>query len=282
MEPGGFFWKPHDGHTTGLAAAIGPTVTLCEVRSQAGTTALPTMSSYAVLHVPREVPSAPGPSAPLAPLAPLEVGAAEGTDELDPELLALPNPPRRERTLNVGVLLLSALAALAMVFLLRRDVAYAFANGTPFDVGDLRTATAATLSAGENRMVDAQGLLGAAGGIRYERPFVEDSFRAVPVVGRKDVWVELRVPAGQEGGRWQPPSGFAGRLVRFAAAGPRHRGLASAIEGATGEKIAPGAWLLVDGAEPAGARWAVVLAAMFLGFAIGNGVAVGKILKRVT
>jgi len=42
--------------------------------------------------VPREVPSVP---------SPLELGGPSrpSRDELDPELLALPDPPRRERTL---------------------------------------------------------------------------------------------------------------------------------------------------------------------------------------
>ena len=49
-------------------------------------------------------------------------------DELDPELLELPESPKRERTLTVALLVFTALASLAMVLALRRDAAYAFAN----------------------------------------------------------------------------------------------------------------------------------------------------------
>jgi hypothetical protein len=103
----------------------------------------------------------------------------------------------------------------------------------------------------------------------------------VPVAGRNDIWVEVRVPAGQESGRWEPPRSFTGRLVRFGAAGPRHRGLASAIALATHERLPSGAWLLVDGEDPAHARWVLVLAATFLGFAAWHATAIAKMLRKV-
>jgi hypothetical protein len=229
------------------------------------------VSSYDVSGVSREVPSIP---------SPLEL-APDSKDELDPELLALPDPPRRERTLTVVVLAFAAALSLAMVFALRRDVVYALARSTPAGVGELRTASGETLVANENRLVRADGMLGAAGGIRYERPFLDDTFRTLAVAGREDVWVDVRVPAGQESGRWEPPRAFTGRLVRFGGAGPRHRGLASAIERTTGSRVPATAWLLVDGEDPGSARWTILLAAMFLGFAAWNAVAIARILRRV-
>jgi len=146
------------------------------------------VSSYDVSGLSREVPSVP---------SPLEL-APDSKDELDPELLALPDPPRRERTLTVVVLGFAAVLSLAMVFTLRRDVAYALATRTPAGVGELRTASGETLAANENRLVRADGMLGAAGGIRYERPFLDDTFRTLAVAGREDVWVDVRVPAGHQ------------------------------------------------------------------------------------
>jgi hypothetical protein len=223
--------------------------------------------------VSRDVPPPSFPS-------PLEL-APDSRDELDPELLALPDPPRRERTLTVVVLAFAALLSLAMVFALRRDVAYALASSTPAGVGELRTASAETLAANENRLVRAEGMLGAAAGIRYERPFLDDTFRTLAVAGRDDVWVDVRVPAGQESGRWEPPRAFTGRLVRFGGAGPRHRGLAGAVERATGSTVPAGAWLVVDGEAPESARWTILLAAMFLGFAAWNVVAIARIVRQV-
>jgi hypothetical protein len=230
------------------------------------------VSGYAGSGVPGEIPSVP---------SALELASAPAGDELDPELLGLPDPPRRERTLTVVVLAFAAALSLAMVFALRGDVVYALAGTTPAGVGDLRTATSESLAANENRLVHAEGMLGAAGGIRYERPFVDDTFRTLPVAGRDDAWVDVRVPAGLENGRWEPPRAFTGRLVRFGGAGPRHRGLAGAIQRATGTGVPRLAWLIVDGEDPESARWTLLLAATFLGFAAWNGVAIARIVRTV-
>jgi hypothetical protein len=133
----------------------------------------------------------------------------------------------------------------------------------------------------ENGYVSASAMLGAAHAIRYERPLVSESFRLMPVVGRPNVWVEVRVPAGAENIRYVPPSQFTGRLVKFESAGPKHRGLASAITDATGQKVPEASWLLVEGEAPTGARWAIMLIAMFLGFAVWNLAVVAKLLRKV-
>ena len=57
---------------------------------------------------------------------------------------------------------------------------------TPADAGRPAAAsTDAALAANENRLVRGEGMLGAAGGIRYERPFVDDTFRTLPVAGQR-------------------------------------------------------------------------------------------------
>jgi hypothetical protein len=215
--------------------------------------------------------------------APSHPTIAEAAEDLDPELLALPDPPKKGRTLTLLLLGLTAIASLAMVFALRRDVAYAalaFRGALPADVGDLHEVDG-SIAGHENGFVSARGMLGAAGGIRYERPFASDSFRALPVAGRPDVWVEVRIPAGQESGRWEPPRSFSGRLVRFHATGPRHRGLSSAIASATAQSVPDDAWLLVDGEAPSTSRWSAALALLFFGFAVWNVGAIAKLVRRV-
>jgi hypothetical protein len=222
---------------------------------------------------------------PLTPLLALAGPRAPGErDELDPELAGLPGPPRRARSLTVLLLAVAAIASLLATLSLLREVVYALAGDSPAALGDLRSTPGAVLAASENRPVRGEGMLGASGGIRYERPFVEDTFRTLPVLGRAepfDMWVEVRVPPGQESGRWEPPRTFAGRLVRLDAAGPRHRGLRAAIEQATHERVPKNAWLLVDGEDPADARWAILLSLMFLGFVGWNVAATARILRRV-
>lgn len=234
-------------------------------------------------------------SAPPAP-ASVELAALRQRDDIDaidPELLALPAPSRRERTFALTVLAAGAAASLAVAFALRSDVAYALGGGRAADIGDLRLATDATLAAHANGFVRATAALGVAGGIRYERPLTEDTYRALPVVGRTanapdapnaahaTVWVEVRVPYGEESGRWEPPRAFAGRLVRFDAAGPRHSGLARAIRDATATPVPPGAFLLVDEEDPAHARWTAFLALVFVGIAAANAAAIGRLVRRI-
>lgn len=198
---------------------------------------------------------------------------------MDPELLELPDPPKRERTLTVMLLVFTALASLAMVLALRRDAAYAFAPNDASELGDLTTASADRFI--DNQYVRGQAMLGAVGAIRYERPLVAGSFRLMPVAGRANVWVEIRVPPGAENVRWVPPSQVSGRLVRFETAGPRHRGLADALKDATGQVVPRGSWILVEGAAPSDARWAVVLVALFACFAAWNGLTTAKLLRKL-
>lgn len=204
---------------------------------------------------------AASPENPTLPLAP--------DDGADPELLALPDPPKGERRWTLALLVGTALASAAMAVTLRGEASYALSSGETEVLGALSTVAARGASY-DNRYVRADGVLGSAGGIRFERPFTSDSFRVAPLPGHRDVWVELRVPAGAENGRFVPKASFEGRLVRFSSAGPKHRGLAASIERVTGEAVPEGAWLLVDEEAPKDARWAIVLLALFSAFCAWN------------
>lgn len=214
-------------------------------------------------------------TAPTHHLAPPDAGE----NVIDPELLDLPDPPKRERSVTVGMLVFTAFASLAMIAALRGDATYAFAPAHATDLGDLGSAPATAFV--ENGFVSGSGMLGAAHAIRYERPLVSDSFRLMPIAGRPNVWVEVRVPAGSENIRYVPPSQFTGRLVKFETAGPKHRGLAAAVRDATGQKVPEASWLLVEGDRPSGARGAILLVLMFLGFAVWNLAVAAKLLRKV-
>ena len=171
--------------------------------------------------------------------------------------------------------------SLAMVVALRRDVAYALASSTPGGLGDLRTATGERSRQTRTVWCAPRRCSARRAGIRYERPFVDDTFRTLPVAGaRPDIWVDVRVPAGQESGRWEPPRAFTGRLVRFDAPG-RVTGASRGPSSRRRRTVPAGAWLLVDGEAPESARWTTLLAAMFLGFAVWNAAAIARIVRKV-
>lgn len=221
---------------------------------------------------------APHVSSPPSPTLTAPSPSARPTDA-DPELLALPAPPRGERTATVVLMLLTALAALWMAFALLGEARYALTAGQPIDVGEV-----AGLAPGPdlaNRYVRATGLLGTGGAIRYGRPAEGDSFRLAPVAGNPKLWVEIRVPEGFEGPRFVPPTSFAGRLVPFADAGVRHAGLRAVVQERTQVAVPPDAWILIDGNSPRASRWAVALAALFAGFALWNVAGVARVLAKV-
>jgi hypothetical protein len=200
-------------------------------------------------------------------------------EEVDPELLELPDPPRRERRSTLALLAVAAVASAAMALSLTRDAAYAFRSASATDLGDLAaTPTTAFVS---NELVQGHGRLAGAGALRYERAFESDSYRIAPVAGRSNVWVELRVPMGEESNRFVPKAEFSGRLVRFSDVGLRHRGLRGAIEDRTGQKISTSSYLIVDGQTPSGARAFALLWAMFASFAVWNIVTIIRLVRKV-
>jgi len=199
--------------------------------------------------------------------------------EADADLVALPAPPRRERTITVVLMVLTAAAALWMGVALLGEARYAVSSGHPSDVGDL-TSFQPESGIG-NSYARGAGLLGTAGAIRYGRAAEGDSFRLAPIAGNPKLWVEIRVPEGFEGPRYVPPTAFAGRLVPFRRAGVRHAGLLDAVRSQTKVEVPDDAWLLVDGSSPRTSRWAVALAGLFALFAAWNLGGVARILTRV-
>lgn len=197
----------------------------------------------------------------------------------DPELLALPAPPKGERTATVLLMAITAAAALLMAISLRGEARYVLSPGEPLELGDLSTMHPGAELA--NRYVRAGALLGTGGAIKYGRAAEGDSFRLAPVAGNPKIWVELRVPEGFEGPRFVPPTSFAGRLVPFHEAGIRHVGLARSVQEQTEIVVPDDAWILVDGTSPRASRWALALTALFVAFAGWNAVGVARMLSRV-
>ena len=224
------------------------------------------------LSVPPELAQPPGLSRGFA-------SSAE-EDAEDPELLALPPPPKAQRAVTVALLLLVAVTASAMAFALRGEARYALTQPTEVDLGDLHEL--GPTAAFDNQYVAAHGALGGALAVRFERPFEGDTYRLSPVRGGRDLWVEVRVPAGAEGGRYVPPTSFRGRLVRFEESGLRHKGLEAAVAGLTGGSIPADARLLVDGESPGGSRWALALEALFAGFAVWALWTTARLVRRVS
>lgn len=95
------------------------------------------------------------------------------TAQLDPELVALPAPPARERFVTLLVLLVAGLTCMLMAYGVCYDAAYAWADSRPVDLGELADAPIATLPS--NAYASASLRLGAARAVHFERPLVSGS-----------------------------------------------------------------------------------------------------------
>lgn len=201
--------------------------------------------------------------------------------ETDPELEALPQPRRPGRRLTLGALGVTAGVSLGMLVGLGSDALYATRSGQPAEIGDLARFDGGGSRARVGSWVHGEGLLGTQGAIRYARPLEADTFRLAPVEGNPKLWVEIRVPAGEEGPRFVAPSSFVGRLLPFRWAGLRHAGLGAEVRAASQREIPSDAWLLIDGESPASVRWALGLVGLFFGFASFNVFGLYRLLRPV-
>ena len=201
-----------------------------------------------------------------------------GVDPLvDPELVALPRPPRQERTISLLLMTLTGLLAAIMTIALASDVTYAFAGSAPQEVGDLsRLAPGTDL---QNKFVRADGSLRSEGAIRYQRPLESDTFQLVPVAGNDRIWVELRVPPGSPNVAAAPPVTFVGRLLPAQSIAFGLGGLRRSSAATSSGPMPAYAWVLVDGATPTSSQWTIALAALLALFAAYNLVTIARILR---
>ncbi len=189
----------------------------------------------------------------------------------DPELDALPPPRRPWRRLTLLLMTVTAVASSAMVWKLWGEAVYPLKAAKPVDIQRLDDiALGPELS---NEWVRAEAALDTAKAVSYSRPLEKDEYRLLPVEGRADLWIELRIPEPYTttSAHFIPPATFVGRLVPMADAGLRYAGLqddVDAVSGLTGPRN--GAWVLIDGETPGALRWATGLALVFVGFAAFN------------
>lgn len=196
-----------------------------------------------------------------------------------PDLAELPPPRRPFRRATLFTLGTGAVASVLLAAAMVPDVRYSLSGGGARDIGELsRLAPAPELA---DTWVRAEGQLSVTEAIRYRRPLERDSYRLASVEQNPRVWVQIRVPAGEEDPRFVPPDSFVGRLVPVSGLGLRQRALADAVGGAGLAPLRGDAWLLVDGESPAGVRWVLGLLALLLAFAAFNVVGLVRLLRPI-
>jgi len=170
-------------------------------------------------------------------------------DAYDAELEAIGQArTASSRRMVLGARLFSIAIAAALAFALRHDLRYALAPSTPVEVGE--NAAPAELSAAAHRYVTIRGIPGGVGAVDYRRPMSQGLYRLAPLVGRPDIFVELKLPEGADPSRFVPPTAVSGRLVPLDEGGARFSNARQLIAQATGKAPPPSAWLLEEGAAP--------------------------------
>ena len=195
------------------------------------------------------------------------------------ELAKLPAPRRPWRRATLVTLSLSALGSLVLALLVMPDVGYSLTSGPPRDLGDLTTTTPAPDT--KNAWVHGEASLSTTRAIRYRRPLESDSYRLAQVEGNPRVWVQIRVPAREEGPRFVPPTSFVGRIVPVAESGLRQQDLRAAVSEVGLAPPSDDAWLLIDGESPAAMRWVLGLLLLLTGFFVFNVVGLLKLGRNI-
>lgn len=180
-------------------------------------------------------------------------------DAVDPELLALPEPPRWRRLATLVLMALVVVAASALAFSLRHDVAYFFSSPETVDLGDVRSIDPARLE--PNTHVRIQGTPMVSRAVRYQRVLTGGRYIVFPLAGQRTVYVQVE-DREDAIGRHE----FSGRLVTFGQLGGRMTGVRSYLGEQLDLPVSPESFLLVADESPSSYGWALLLAALCLLF----------------
>ena len=170
--------------------------------------------------------------------------SAEG---IDPELLELPAPARGGRLATMALMALSMVVALGLLASIRRDVSYFFHPGTPVALGEAVSLDPARLE--PNSYVTIEGTPMASGTVGYGRILGAGRYRAFPLAGQRDLYVQVPVES-DDAARTSARREFSGRLVTFADAGGRFGTVRRFLENKMGMPLSGESYLLLADEPP--------------------------------
>lgn len=184
---------------------------------------------------------------------PLRAGSHR--DAVDPELLALPAPPRGRRLWTLIVMALVVVAAMALALSLRHDLEYFFSEGETIDLGDVGAIDPATLE--PNTYVRIRGTPMMSRAARYRRVLTGGRYVVFPLAGQRTVYVQVGDGDGALG-----RSEFSGRLVTFGQLGGRMSTVRQFLADEMGLPASNESFLLLADESPGSYAWALMLAAL--------------------
>jgi hypothetical protein len=186
-------------------------------------------------------------------------GPDPGADGPDPELLALPRPPKGRRFLAMTSMGAVVLAALALLLHVRKDAAYRFADARPTELGDV---TAVELSALEsNRYVRVRGTPMLSRMVRFERSLSGQRYAVFPLAGQRQIFVQVPLDALEDPAR-AAQGEFRGRLLTFGELGGRFRSVRLYLARQMDLPVTAESFVVLAEEPPSSYSWAVGLCAL--------------------
>ncbi|MFW6050919.1 MAG: hypothetical protein ACODAU_07075 [Myxococcota bacterium] len=191
-------------------------------------------------------------------------GDAPATREgVDPELLALPAPPRAKRLWTLTLMALVAASSLGLLGSLGDELRYFLSAGRVQDVGEATELDPAGLV--PDTYVRVHGTPAASRAVRYGRMWSGDQYAVFPLAGQRHVFVRVALE-DVERTRTASRREFAGRLVTLGQLGssvaPVRRYLAQEM----GTPVSSETFVVLADEPPERYWWAVLLGAMCLLF----------------
>ncbi|HKU37471.1 MAG TPA: hypothetical protein VJR89_04970 [Polyangiales bacterium] len=195
------------------------------------------------------------PTAP--PLTPVALDT-----EVDQELLALPAPPKGQRT--VAMVLMAAVVGLALGLLssVRSDLSYALQSEQALVLGDAVQLDPAKLP--NNAYVRVRGTPMLSGMVRFETGLWGSRQVVFPLAGQRNVFVQVAAST-LEDPRTAARTEFAGRMVTFGELGGRFRVVREFLAQHMGLAVTAETFLIIADDPPATHVWALVFGAFCLG-----------------
>ena len=183
---------------------------------------------------------------------------------VDPELVALPAPPRGARMVALGLMVLTVAGSAGLLAALVPDLQYFFSSSEPVALGRAVELEPATLPS--NRFVTMLGSPRVASAVRLSRPLGPE-YEVFPLAGQPAVFVRLPVVRG----RVQAPGpSFSGRMVTFGQLGPRAAALRRYLRHELGLPVTTETYVVMAGVAPGADIWSLALAALCVLFIATN------------
>jgi hypothetical protein len=197
------------------------------------------------------------------PTNPQALGAVP--EAVDPDLVALPAPPRGRRILVMAVMALVVACSFGLLMSLRLDVGYFFSNRTPIVLGEVTELAPAEVE--PNRYVQVSGTPMASATVRFSRLAPGTTYLVFPLAGQQQRSIFVQVPLeSPDAMRDFARRDFAGRVVTFGQLGGRFRPVRNYMKDVMGLSVSSESLLVLADEAPGSYGWALALSALCLVF----------------